>query len=84
MTLVLSATAGYHVFHASDRLTTITPTPKNPDRAWDIHANKTVIVCGLDCWLVLGYTGLAYFDDKPTDCARQDSSASIRCVRNIV
>jgi hypothetical protein len=46
---------------------TITPTPKNPDRAWDIHANKTVIACGSDCWLVIGYTGLAYFDNKPTD-----------------
>jgi hypothetical protein len=67
MTLVLGATAAYYVFHASDRLTTITPTPKNPDRAWDIHANKTVIVCGSDCWLVIGYTGLAYLDDKPTD-----------------
>jgi hypothetical protein len=22
---------------------------------------------GSDCWLVMGYTGLAYFDDKPTD-----------------
>jgi hypothetical protein len=67
MTLVLGATVAYYVFHASDRLTTITPTRKNPDRAWDIHANKTVIVCGSDCWLVIGYTGLAYLDEKPTD-----------------
>jgi hypothetical protein len=37
--------------HASDQLTTITPTPKNPDRAWDLHAAKTVVVCGSDCWL---------------------------------
>jgi hypothetical protein len=22
---------------------------------------------GSHCWLVMGYTGLAYFDDKPTD-----------------
>lgn len=67
MTLVLGGAVAYHAFHASDRLTTITPTPKNPDRAWDIHANKTVIVCGSDCWLVIGYTGLAYLDGKPTD-----------------
>lgn len=67
MTLVLSAVCGYFVFHASDRLTTITPTKKNPDKAWDIHANKTVIVCGHNCWLVIGYTGLAYLDDRPTD-----------------
>jgi hypothetical protein len=67
MTLVLGGLVAYCVFHASDRLTTITPTPKNPDGAWDIHANKTVIVCGSDCWLVIGYTGLAYLDDKPTD-----------------
>ena len=26
--------------HASDQLTTITPTPKNPDRAWDLHAAR--------------------------------------------
>ena len=67
MTLVLGGLVANTVFHASDRLTTITPTPKNPDNAWDIHANKTVIVCGSDCWLVIGYTGLAYLDDKPTD-----------------
>jgi len=67
MTLVLGGMAAYYVFHASDRLTTITPTPKDPDGAWDIHANKTVIVCGSDCWLVIGYSGLAYLDDKPTD-----------------
>ncbi|WP_304114853.1 hypothetical protein [Mycolicibacterium bacteremicum] len=67
MTLVLSAVCGYYVFHASDRLTTVTPTRKNPDRSWDIHANKTIIVCGQDCWLVIGYTGLAYLDNKPTD-----------------
>ena len=67
MTLVLGGLVANTVFHASDRLTAITPTRKNPDRAWDIHANKTVIVCGSDWWLVIGYTGLAYLDDKPTD-----------------
>jgi hypothetical protein len=67
VTLVLGGLIAYYVFHASDRLTSITPTQKNPDRAWDIHANKTVIVCGSDCWLVIGYTGLAYLDNKPTD-----------------
>ncbi|WP_156448279.1 hypothetical protein [Mycobacterium sp. NAZ190054] len=67
MTLVLSVATRCRVFHASDRLTTITPTRKNPDRAWDIHANKTVIVVGSDCWLVIGYTGLAYLDNRPTD-----------------
>ena len=32
-----------------------------------MQANKTVIVIGSDCWLVIGYTGLAYINDKPTD-----------------
>lgn len=67
MTLVFSAACRYRIFHASDRLTTITPTRKNPDKAWDIHSNKTVIVVGSDCWLVIGYTGLAYLDGIPTD-----------------
>lgn len=67
MTLVFGAVCGYYVFHASDRLTTITSTVKNRDNTWDIHANKTVIVCGQGSWLVIGYTGLAYLDGKPTD-----------------
>ncbi|MGJ6126187.1 hypothetical protein QN239_26780 [Mycolicibacterium sp. Y3] len=67
MTLVLGAACRYKIFHASDRLTTITPTRKNPDKAWDIHSNKTVIVVGSGCWLVIGYTGLAYLDGVPTD-----------------
>ena len=45
----------------------VQPTPRNPGGDWDLHANKTVIATGSDCWLVLGYTGLAYLDGKPTD-----------------
>lgn len=33
----------------------------------DPHSNKTVIVCARGCWIVMGYTGLAYLDGKPTD-----------------
>ncbi len=40
---------------------------KSGAKSWDIAANKTIIVIGRDCWLVLGYTGLAYLDGKPTD-----------------
>jgi hypothetical protein len=67
MTLVIGGLTRGYVFHASDRLTTVTSTAKNPDNAWDIHSNKTVIVVGSDCWLVIGYTGLAYLDGIPTD-----------------
>ncbi|MGU3293873.1 hypothetical protein [Williamsia sp. M5A3_1d] len=55
-----------YAFHASDRLITRTH-PKNQTEAWDIASNKTVIVVGSDCWLVIGYTGLAYLDNLPTD-----------------
>ena len=64
----MGAVAVGHVFHASDRLITVPKFSKRGgSRAWDIASNKTVIVIGSDCWLVLGYTGLAYLDGKPTD-----------------
>ena len=67
MTLILAATVGHHVFHASDRLITVPGRVKNRSQAWDIASNKTVIVVASDCWLVIGYTGLAYLDGIPTD-----------------
>ncbi|MBF6166229.1 hypothetical protein IU486_15855 [Streptomyces gardneri] len=65
MTLILSAVTRGFVFHASDRLFTI--KRRGSVESWDPKANKTLVVVGDDCWLVLGYTGLAYLDGKPTD-----------------
>ena len=68
MTLILGAVGRViRGFHASDRLVSVPVTRKNPDGAHYIRSNKTVIVVGADCWIVLGYTRLAYLDGKPTD-----------------
>ena len=67
MTLIVAAVAGNWAFHASDRFVSVEPTPDNPTGEFDPHSNKTVVVVGSDCWLVLGYTGIAYLDGKPTD-----------------
>lgn len=67
MTLIVAVATGHYAFHASDRYVSVQKTPKNPSGDWDMHANKTVIAVGSDCWLVLGYTGLAYLDGRPTD-----------------
>ncbi|ADT99854.1 hypothetical protein [Mycolicibacterium gilvum] len=65
MTLIVAAVTQQYAFHASDRYTSLPTRKACPD--WDLHANKTVIAVGHDCWVVLGYTGLAYLDGKPTD-----------------
>jgi hypothetical protein len=67
VTLIVSAVVGNWAFHASDRFVSVDPTPDNPTGEYDPHANKTVVVVGTDCWVVLGYTGIAYLDGKPTD-----------------
>ena len=43
MTLILAAITGHYAIHASDRYTSIQPTPKYPSPDWDRHANKTVV-----------------------------------------
>lgn len=65
--LIVSAVAGDWAFHASDRFVSVDPTLDNPTEEYDPHANKTVVAVGADCWVVLGYTGLAFLDGKPTD-----------------
>lgn len=65
MTLILSAVTRGLVFHASDRLFTV--ERRGIVENWDPKANKTVVVVGDDCWLVLAYTGLAYLDGRSTD-----------------
>ena len=67
VTLIVAVATKNYALHASDRYTSIQPIPKEPRRDWDMHANKTIVTIGADCWLVLGYTGLAYLDGKPTD-----------------
>jgi hypothetical protein len=67
LTLIVAAVTGKWAFHASDRFVSVKPTPANPTGEYDPHSNKTVVVVGTDCWVVLGYTGLAFLDGKPTD-----------------
>jgi hypothetical protein len=67
MTLILSAVTNHCAFHASDRQVSKKERPNSRYRPHDLHSNKTVIVVARDCWLVIGYTGLADLDDKPTD-----------------
>jgi hypothetical protein len=67
MTLIVAVATGNYAIHASDRYVSVQPTPKNKSGDWDLHANKTVVAIGSDCWVVIGYTGLAYLDGKPTD-----------------
>lgn len=42
-------------------------TAQNPTGEFDPHSNKTVVVIGSGCWLVMGYSGVAYLNGKPTD-----------------
>ncbi|MGV0993529.1 MAG: hypothetical protein ACOYB7_14880 [Mycobacterium sp.] len=67
MTLIVAVSTGNFAVHASDRYVSVQRTPRSPSGDWDVNANKTVVAIGSDCWVVLGYTGLAYLDGKPTD-----------------
>lgn len=67
MTLIVSLIAGHWAFHASDRIISVEPSTANPTGEYDPHSNKTVVVVGTDAWVVLGYSGLAFLDGKPTD-----------------
>jgi hypothetical protein len=67
VTLILGGVWNGYPLHASDRQVSKRKKPSSPYEAHDLHSNKTIIVVAQDCWLVIGYTGLAYLDDKPTD-----------------
>lgn len=67
MTLIINAIWGPWAFHASDRFVSVPVTAQNPTGEFDPHSNKTVVVIGSDCWLVMGYTGIAYLNGRPTD-----------------
>lgn len=67
VTLILGGVWNGYALHASDRQVSKRKKPSSPYEAHDLHSNKTIIVVAQDCWLVIGYTGPAYLDDKPTD-----------------
>lgn len=62
MTLILGAVWRGRAIHASDRMLSVRNVGE-----FDAHSNKTVVVCGSDCRIVLGYSGLAFLNGKPTD-----------------
>lgn len=67
MTLIVSAVCGPWAFQASDRRLSIRSKADGSYVEWDASSNKTLLVMGTDCWLVIGYTGLGYLDGRPTD-----------------
>lgn len=67
MTLIVSAVCGPWAFQASDRRLSVQTSAKGPLTEWDASSNKTIIVVGADCWLVIGYTGIGYLNGRPTD-----------------
>lgn len=67
MTLVIGAVWQGRAIHASDRFISVPPQPAYPTGEFDPHSNKTVVVCGSDCRVAIGYSGLAFLHGKPTD-----------------
>jgi hypothetical protein len=67
VTLILGGVWNGYALHASDRQVSKRKRPSSPYEAHDRHSNKSIIVVAQDCWLVIGYSGLAFLDDKPTD-----------------
>ena len=76
MTLIVSAVVGNWAIHSSDRLVGNKLTSKATPTEHDPHSNTTVIVCARECWVVMGYTGLAYLDGSPGDNSDQDTQLS--------
>jgi hypothetical protein len=60
VTLILGGVWNGYALHASDRQVSKRNKRKSPYVAHDLHSNKTIIVVAQDCWLVIGYAGLAY------------------------
>ena len=63
MTVVLSLTSNRYILHVSDRLL----TDSHNRKPLDPLANKTIILFARDAVAVVGYTGIAYVDHRPTD-----------------
>jgi hypothetical protein len=66
MTLILTALAPPAVIHVSDRFVS-RALSTGGHLEHDAFSNKTVVVVAEHCWLVLGYTGQAYFGQYTTD-----------------
>jgi hypothetical protein len=82
MTLILGAVMPKAVVHVSDRL--ISKERAGKYKAHDARSNKTIIVVAEGCWLVLGYTGQAYFGSQPTDQYLASAISGMRLQGNTV
>lgn len=68
MTIIYTAAFPGVVVQASDRLITKKRNTQVAEyRPHDPASNKSVVYCGSNCKLLLGYTGAAYVADVPTD-----------------
>ncbi len=65
MTLVLALMSRSWVLHTSDRLVTVKRRTRVSPH--DTEANKSLIYLARDGWVALGYAGVAYIGDLPTD-----------------
>lgn len=63
MTLIIGFVSRHGVWQVSDRLVTEQAT----GRVFDAFANKTVLYICLDAIVAIGYTGVAFIRDRPTD-----------------
>lgn len=66
MTLIISAYANGHCFHVSDRLLSQFRAPGRTEPLW-AYANKSLVVQTVDAVVTVGFTGLAYIREMPTD-----------------
>ena len=65
MTAILTFVVADSIIQASDRRVTV-----RRDSGYQVHdptANKSIVYFGKNCRLVIGYAGLAYVGDLPTD-----------------
>jgi hypothetical protein len=67
VTLVIGMAWDGVAIQASDRFLSVPNDRRFPTGEFDSHSNKALAVCGSDCRLVVGYSGLAYLDRKNTD-----------------
>ena len=63
MTQIVAAIGPGFLMQASDRLVSLAPSL----RPYDPNANKSLILGAVDGVALIGYTGLAYIDGRPTD-----------------
>jgi len=63
VTQIIAAIGPGFLLQASDRLVSMTPSL----RPYDVNANKSLVLGCADGVALLGYTGLAYIEGRPTD-----------------